>query len=85
VCITFAAADAAKAATSTFNASHTFAAAGLVPFGVERPLASPYVRNCETDIEREDEATTPYRIHTGSRVLTAPEFLERMAEFVAAQ
>jgi hypothetical protein len=85
VCIAFAASDAAKGATSIFNVSHAFAVAGLVPFNVERALASPYVRNCERDIEREDEAMMPYRIHAGSPVLTAPEFLERLAAFVAAQ
>jgi hypothetical protein len=38
VCIAFDASDAAKGAPSTFNASHAFAVAGLVPFNVERPL-----------------------------------------------
>jgi hypothetical protein len=64
VCISLAASDAAKGVTSTFNASHAFAAAGLVSSNVERP----FWRNCETDIEREDEAGTPHRIHTGSPV-----------------
>ena len=85
VCVAFAAADAAKAATSTFNASHAFAAAGLIPFNAEKPLASQYVRNCDADVERQEEAKTPLRIHTGSRVLTSPEFLERLAAFVAGQ
>ena len=36
-------------------------------------------------MERQEEAKTPLRIHTGSRVLTSPEFLERLAAFVAGQ
>jgi hypothetical protein len=75
VCIAFASVDAARAATSTFNASHGFSAAGLVPFNVGKPLASQYVRDCEEDVERAEEAKHPGRIHTGSRVLTSAEFL----------
>jgi hypothetical protein len=75
VCIAFASVDAARGATSTFNASHAFCAAGLVPFNANKPLASQYVRDCEEDVERAGEAKHPGRIHTGSRLLTSADFL----------
>jgi hypothetical protein len=78
VCVAFAAADAARSATSTPNASHAFSAAGRVPLNSERALTSQYVRACETDVEREEEAKTRERLHTGSRVLTAPELRLRL-------
>jgi hypothetical protein len=77
-CIAFASFDAARGATSTPNASHAFSAAGLVPFNAAKPLASQYVRNCEEDVERAEEAKHPGRIHTGSRVLTSADFLARL-------
>ena len=83
VSIAFAAADAARVATTTFNASHAFSAAGLVPFRPEKALSSQYVRNCEADVEREEEAKRPHLLHTGSRVLTSPEFLELLTAFHA--
>jgi hypothetical protein len=46
VVIVFARADAARIATSSFSAAHAFSVAGLVPFNVEKPLASRYVRGC---------------------------------------
>jgi hypothetical protein len=74
-CIAVAAFDAARGATSTFNASHAFSAAGLVPFNAAKPPASQYVRDCEEGVERAEEAKHPGRIHTGSRVLTSADFL----------
>jgi hypothetical protein len=84
VCIAFAVADSARVAT-TFNANHAFSVPGLVPFRAEKGLASQYVRDCATDVEREVEAKKPHLLHTGSKVLTSPEFLERLSEFVAHQ
>jgi hypothetical protein len=51
VCIAFAAADAARVATTTFNASQPFPVASLVHFRVEKASASQYVRDCATDVE----------------------------------
>jgi hypothetical protein len=51
----------------------------LVPFKVEKPLASRYVRPCDADVEREMEAKNPARLHTGSRVPTTLDFLARLA------
>jgi hypothetical protein len=85
VCLAFAAADAARVETTTFNASHAFSVAGLVPFRVEKALASQYVRDCATDVELEEEARKLPLLHTGSKVLTSPESLERLSEFVAHQ
>jgi hypothetical protein len=79
VCIAFASVDAARGATSTFNARHAFCAAGLVPFNASKPLASQYVRDCEEDVERAEEAKHPGRLHTGSRVMTSAEFLARLS------
>jgi hypothetical protein len=45
VCIAFASVNAARAATSTFNARHALSAAGLVPFNAGKPLASKPVRS----------------------------------------
>jgi hypothetical protein len=59
--------------------------AGLVPFRVEEALTSQYVHDCATDVEREEEAEKPHLLHTGSKVLTGPEFLERLSEFLAHQ
>jgi hypothetical protein len=64
VCIAFASVDAARAATSTFNASHAFSAAGLVPFNAGKPLASQHFRDCEEDVDRAEEAKHPGRTHT---------------------
>jgi hypothetical protein len=52
---------------------------------LEKALASQYFRDCETDVEREKEARKPHLLHTGSKVLTSPEFLKRLSEFVARQ
>jgi hypothetical protein len=49
--------------------------AGTIPFNVENPLASRYVRPCDADVEREMEAENPARLHTGSGVLTNLDFL----------
>jgi hypothetical protein len=57
----------------------------VVPFRVEKALASQYVRDCATDVEREEEAKKPHLLHAGSKVLTSPEFLERLSEFVTHQ
>jgi hypothetical protein len=84
VCIAFASAEAARVAT-TFNASHAFSVAGLVPFRVEKALAHQYVRDCATDVERGEEAKKPQLLRTSSKVLTSPEVLERLSEFVAHQ
>ena len=81
----FAATDAAREATSTFNSSHAFSATGLIPYNVEKPLASRYVRPIDEDVERMEEAKSPHRLHTGSRVLTTPEFLQRLADFAASK
>jgi hypothetical protein len=53
--------------------------AGLVPFNVEKPLASRCVRPCDAAQEREMEAKNPARLHTGSRVLITLDFLARLA------
>jgi hypothetical protein len=79
VVIALASADAARIATSSFNAAHAFSVAGLVPCNVEKPLARRYVGPCDADVEREMEAKNPARLHTGSRMLTMLEFLARLA------
>jgi hypothetical protein len=84
VCIAFAAADAARVATTTFNAIHPFPVARLVHFRVQKALASQNVGDCATDVEREEEAKKPHLLHIGSKVLTSPEFLERLSEFLCS-
>jgi hypothetical protein len=79
VCIACASFDAARAATSTFNASHAFSDGGLVPFNAGRPPAGRSAGGCEEDVERAEEARHPGRMHSGSRVLTSAELLTRLA------
>jgi hypothetical protein len=80
VCVfALASVDTARGATSTFNASHAFSAAGMVPFEAAKPLAGQLVRDCEEDVERADEGERPRWIHTGSRVLTSADLLASLA------
>jgi hypothetical protein len=70
--------DGATDATTAFNASDGCSLAGLVPFRAGEPPVSQCVRNCEADIERKEEAKSPFPMDSaGSRVSTSPEFLER--------
>jgi hypothetical protein len=57
------------------HASHAFSTAGLVPFDARNPLRSKYVRDCEQDVEREEEGKRPQDLHTAPRVLTSPALL----------
>jgi hypothetical protein len=75
VSIAFAVADAALSATVALHSSHAFSTTGLVPFDARNPLRSKYVRDCEQDVEREEELKRPQDLHTGSRVLTSPDFM----------
>jgi hypothetical protein len=74
VCVTFATIGATRNATSTFNARHTLSASGRChSMQPSRSPASMFAI-CEDDVERDGEAGHPSRLHTGSRILTAPEF-----------
>jgi hypothetical protein len=66
-------------ATSSFNAAHAFSVAGLVPFNVEKSVASRYVRPCDADVEREMEAKNPARLHRGSSLQINLDLLARLA------
>jgi hypothetical protein len=74
--IAFAVVDAATTATLTFLTSDAFSATGLFPVDVRKPLGSKCVRACDDDVERQREALDPDHLHTGSRILTAPAFLQ---------
>ena len=50
--IAFAPADGQELQHSTFDAGHSFSAAGLAPLGVEKPPASHCVRPCDAGAER---------------------------------
>jgi hypothetical protein len=76
VSIAFAIVDAAKTATVTFIASHCFSVTGLFPFDARKPLGSKYVRACDDDVEGGHEAMRSHLLRTGSRILTAPAFLQ---------
>jgi hypothetical protein len=62
-----------------------FAHSGLYPWSVEQVLQSRYVHQSDTDPEHMDRMRRPEIFHCGSSVMTSPEFLEALHQWLASR
>jgi hypothetical protein len=65
--------------------SNSFWKSGLFPFSSIQPLSSPYVLDTDVDPEAVHRLNRPNLFHSGSSVMTSPEFLGRLAVAVPQQ
>jgi hypothetical protein len=62
-----------------------FAHSGLYPWSAERALESRYVHESDADPEQLDRVRRPEIFHRGSSVMTSPEFMSELQQWLASR